>query len=288
MLHCSSVSDAHRALTVYTIPVSNFGTAVKLGLSVKGVIYNEEIPPDGYGSAAYKEIVPMGTCPGLVLRNQGESSPLLVISESSVILEWMEESYPRNDPTQSLLFKGPEAARNNAAVRFVHRLHDLYLEPPLRALFPHMDPRTRNNDFVAEKTALFYRRLGDLEATRQAALDQHTAAQQSLLSSGSSSSSSSSASSGSSSSSSNSINSGDSSFGPYFFGQQCTFADCVLAPTLQMADVMLSELLGEPVNFNSAPLVGQYASTVSTLPPFTDLLRVQKQATIAWAIKKKS
>ena len=209
---------------LFTIPVSNYGTAVKLGMAVKGIRHEVIPPPDGYGSSAYKKIIPMGTCPGLVCDGY-------VLSESAVILEYLEESYSQPTiPQRSLLFRNEslglgsqEVAKRNASIRFVHRFHDLYLEPPLRALFPHMTPSERNPAVVEEKFALFYRRLGDLETARKAIYDQYL---RDL--------------------SKDKGRDGELvSFGPYFFGSQPSFADCVIAPTLNMAEIMSLELTGD-------------------------------------------
>lgn len=265
--------------TVYTVSVSNFGTAVRLGLTMKGLDFETIAPPGGYGSAEYKQIIPSGTSPGIIMRTQldtnasSDDEPFR-LSESHTILEFIEEYCPRL-PVQSLLYHEQEwgvqaTARKNASVRFVHRLHDLYVEPPLRALFSHMDPKVRNNEFVQEKFELFYKRLQDLEIARAGAykkyLQEANASPQHERSD---------------------VEQLPSQFGPFFFGSQCTFADCVLAPTFQMAEVMSRELLGESLSYQTAPLVGQWRRDVVTEPRLQPLLKEQLEATEAWVLKKR-
>ena len=136
-------------MILYTNRISNYGAKARIALELKGLAYEERLPPDGYGSPAYKAIVPMGTIPGLV---DGD----FVLSESETIIEYLEEAYP----VPSLLPRDPKA---RARVRFLCRFHDLYLEPPLRTMFGQLAPRTRNPVVVAEQVARFARRLGELE-----------------------------------------------------------------------------------------------------------------------------
>lgn len=141
---------------LYAVPVSNFCATVRLILRIKGVAFAERHPPGGYGSDAYKAIVATGTVPGFV---DGD----LVLSESAVIAEYLDERVvepplvPRHDP----------AAR--ARVRWLLRLHDTRIEPPLRALFAQMTPARRNEAVVAAEWAKLATRLGDLARIRGAA-----------------------------------------------------------------------------------------------------------------------
>lgn len=136
-------------LTFYGNAISNFAAKVRLVLRLKGLAFEERLPPDGYGSAAYKRIVPMGTIPALV---HGD----LVLSESETIVEYLEEIAP--DPP--LL---PREPVDRARVRFLARYHDIYLEPPLRLLFSHVAPGRRDGAVVRTQGALIARRLGELE-----------------------------------------------------------------------------------------------------------------------------
>lgn len=134
----------------YTAPVSNFAAKVEIALRLKGVAFEAVPPPGGYGSAAYKAIVPAGTIPAIV--HDG-----LVLAESETIVEYLDEAFPE----PPLL---PEGAPARARCRQLARFHDTRLEPPLRALFPHLAPAGRDPDFVARQLDLFRPRLADLAA----------------------------------------------------------------------------------------------------------------------------
>ncbi len=137
-------------ITFYTTPVSNFAAKVEIALRLKGVVFAATPPPGGYGSAAYKAIVPAGTIPAIV--HDG-----LVLAESETIVEYLDEAFPE----PPLL---PEGAAARARCRQLARFHDTRLEPPLRALFPHMAPAGRDPAFVERQLALFRTRLADLAA----------------------------------------------------------------------------------------------------------------------------
>ena len=113
------------AIRFYTHPVSNFAAKVEIVLRLKRIAFVALAPPDGYGSPAYKAIVPAGTIPAIV---DGD----LVLSESETIVEYLEEAY--GEPR---LLPGDPAER--ARLRLLARFHDTRLEPPLRALFAQMN-----------------------------------------------------------------------------------------------------------------------------------------------------
>jgi glutathione S-transferase len=137
-------------LTFYTHPVSNFAAKVEIALRLKGLAFEALPPPGGYGSAAYKAVVSAGTIPAIV--HDG-----LVLSESETIVEYLDEAFPE----PPLL---PEGAAARARCRQLARFHDTRLEPPLRALFPHMAPAGRDPAIVAHQLELFRTRLADLAA----------------------------------------------------------------------------------------------------------------------------
>jgi glutathione S-transferase len=137
--------------TLYAVPVSNFCATVRLVLRLKGVTFDERRPPDGYASVAYKRIVPTGTVPGLV-------DDAVVLSESAVIVDHLDALYPHpplvpaDDPGE------------RARIRWLARLHDTRIEPPLRTLFPHMNPARRDEAVVDAEWRRLETRLGDLAA----------------------------------------------------------------------------------------------------------------------------
>lgn len=133
--------------TFYAVPVSNYAATVRLLLQLKGVPFLEQMPPDGYGSAKYKAVVPTGTVPAIV-------DDEVALSESAVIAEYLDERYP--SPT---LLPPPGEVAARARVRLLQRLHDTRIEPPLRALFGHVDPAKRDPAVVEAQLATFEARL---------------------------------------------------------------------------------------------------------------------------------
>lgn len=138
-------------MKLYNMNLSNFASKCRL------VIYEKDAPvevvpiPGGdLKSAAYLAIYPLGKTPALQVDGQ-------VIGESDVINEYLEEKFPQ----KPLLPETPEA---RAHVRFLCRFHDLYLEPPLRALFPQVSAAPRDTALIAEKLAEIATRLDQLEA----------------------------------------------------------------------------------------------------------------------------
>ena len=113
----------------------------------KGVAFTQLPPPDGYGSDAYRALVPMGTIPGFV---DGE----VVLSESNAIVEYLEE----NVPTPALL---PDAPPGRAMQRSLASIHDGWVEPQIRALYPQVSPKGRDSNKVQTHCELFARRLNE-------------------------------------------------------------------------------------------------------------------------------
>ncbi len=137
-------------MKLYNMDLSNFATKCRLVIYEKGIKVDIVNPPDNYSnSAEYAKINPLGKIPALDIDGT-------VIAESEVINEYLEEKYP----TPPLMPKSPE---DRAKVRLLSRFHDIYFEPPLRALFFQMDPKTRDQKVAGEKLAEFGRRLDQLE-----------------------------------------------------------------------------------------------------------------------------
>jgi glutathione S-transferase len=117
-------------------------------LVAKNVAFEEREPPGGYRSDTYRQIVPMGTLPAIV--DDG-----LVLSESEAINEYLEERFP----LPAML---PQDPQQRAMSRFLSRFHDLYLEPPVRALFGQVAPVGRDAALVAARVADIRKRVAQL------------------------------------------------------------------------------------------------------------------------------
>ena len=109
-------------IILYGLPVSSYTAKVRVALHWRGLAYQEREPEGGYRSAAWAERVPMGTLPALA--HDG-----FFLAESEAILEYLEDTFPE----RPLL---PTGAQPRAQVRMLARLHDLHVEPRVRALFP--------------------------------------------------------------------------------------------------------------------------------------------------------
>jgi glutathione S-transferase len=147
-------------LTLYANDVSGYCCKVRIVLAHKQVPHADVAPPDGYGSPAYRAIVPAGTIPGLVVNGTGPDA--LVLSESEAINEYLDEAFP-----EPAMLPGGAAAR--ARLRQLARFHDARLEPPLRTLFAHVAPAGRDPRVVEAQLALIEARLGELAALATAA-----------------------------------------------------------------------------------------------------------------------
>ncbi len=135
-------------LVLYGNEVSGYCCKVRIILAHKAITYRDEAPPDGYGSAAYRAIVPTGTIPALAHRG-------LVLSESEAIAEYLDEAW-----SSPPMLPGDAASR--ARLRQLARFHDSRLEPPLRTLFAHVASSSRDDAMVAAQMALYAQRLGEL------------------------------------------------------------------------------------------------------------------------------
>ncbi|MGH7925341.1 MAG: glutathione S-transferase family protein [Candidatus Binatus sp.] len=137
-------------MKLYNMNLSNFATKSRLVIYEKGLnIEMAAIPGGALSSPEYAKINPLGKTPAL-------DADGLLIPESEVINEYLEDKYP----TPPLL---PKSAEGRAKVRIVTRFHDLYLEPPLRALFGQMNPKTRDEKVVGEKVGDLKNRIDQLE-----------------------------------------------------------------------------------------------------------------------------
>ena len=134
-------------ITLYGLDISTYCARVRIAMRFKGVAFTQLPPPNGYGSDAYRTLVPMGTIPGFV---DGD----VVLSESNAIVEYLEE----NVPTPALL---PEAPLGRAMQRSLASIHDGWVEPQIRALYPQVSPKGRDSNKVQTHCELFARRLNE-------------------------------------------------------------------------------------------------------------------------------
>ncbi|MDA4844730.1 glutathione S-transferase family protein [Hoeflea poritis] len=136
-------------IRLYSIPPSLYSAKVRIVLRAKGLDFEDVPPPGGYGSDAYKEIVPSGTLPAI------EHDGFLLV-DSEAINEYLNELVP-----EPALW--PEDIRERAQARALSRFHDTRLEPAVRSLFAHVDPEKRDTDFVAGQAKLIVERLAQFD-----------------------------------------------------------------------------------------------------------------------------
>lgn len=127
-------------MILYGNRLSTYTAKVRIALSYKDIEFEQREPPQGYRSERYREIVTMGSIPALV---DGD----FVLSESDAIVEYLNEIVPE----PPLL---PADPRMRARARALSRIHDGWVEPRLRALYP------------------WVRRLEQLPADRRSFVDQ--------------------------------------------------------------------------------------------------------------------
>lgn len=138
-------------MKLYNNNLSNFASKCRLAIYEKNApVEITGIPGGDLKSPEYLKIYPLGKTPSLDVEG-------LVIGESEVINEYLEEKFPE----PSLMPKGAEA---RARTRGIGRFHDLYLEPPLRALFPQVTgAEPKNPKLIEDKLAEVKLRLDQIE-----------------------------------------------------------------------------------------------------------------------------
>ena len=136
-------------LTLYDLPISNYGCKTRIMLRHKNLDWKSIAPPDGYGSDTYCKIVPAGTIPAL--DDNG-----FIICDSEAIAEYINEV----QPIPAML---PDDAQERAAARALSRFHDSRIEPILRAYFGQVAPANRDTDFIHVNANLLQKRFNQLE-----------------------------------------------------------------------------------------------------------------------------
>lgn len=137
-------------MKLYNMYLSNFASKCRLAIYEKNApVELVPIPGGDLKSPEYLKIYPMGKTPALEVNGK-------IMGESEVINEYLEEVFP----TAPLL---PKDADGRARSRGISRFHDLYLEPPLRALFPQATAKEKDKQLIGEKLAEIKTRLDELE-----------------------------------------------------------------------------------------------------------------------------
>eukprot|EP00746_Dinoflagellata_sp_MGD_P019343 gnl/MRDRNA2_/MRDRNA2_144960_c0_seq1.p1 gnl/MRDRNA2_/MRDRNA2_144960_c0~~gnl/MRDRNA2_/MRDRNA2_144960_c0_seq1.p1 ORF type:complete len:301 (-),score=51.78 gnl/MRDRNA2_/MRDRNA2_144960_c0_seq1:85-987(-) len=128
-------------VTLYGAHLSHCCNSVAIALTLKKLPFQLEFPPGsgwheergrykvGYGTEAYRKVMtPMAPqIPGIIAK--WDDGRTFKIVESSTILEWLDDVTPEDLP---LLPKDPQL---RALHRLAIRIHDLHVEPSVRALF---------------------------------------------------------------------------------------------------------------------------------------------------------
>jgi glutathione S-transferase len=123
-------------MKLFNADLSPYSARVRIALYAKGLPVEIVSPPGGTGSAEFKRLNPTGKVPAL---EDGGG----VVVESEVICEYLDDRYP-------LPALRPADPLARARMRALSRFADLYLSPPLTALFGQMDPTTRDAKLTAE------------------------------------------------------------------------------------------------------------------------------------------
>ncbi len=136
-------------LTIYSVPVATYCAKLRVMMRHKGIAWNELPPPDGYGSDAYRAIVPSGNLPAMI--HDG-----FQLGDSEAIAEYLNEAYP----DKPML---PDSVQLRAKVREQGRFHDTRLEPAVRAFYPQVAHETRDAVAVVSLGNALSRHLSALD-----------------------------------------------------------------------------------------------------------------------------
>jgi glutathione S-transferase/maleylpyruvate isomerase len=136
-------------LTIYSVPVATYCAKLRVMMRHKGISWTELPPPGGYGSDAYRAIVPSGNLPAMIHDD-------FQLGDSEAIAEYLNEAYP----DAPML---PEGLRLRAKTREKGRFHDTRLEPAVRAFYPQVAYETRDPAVVVSLGEALSRHLTALD-----------------------------------------------------------------------------------------------------------------------------
>lgn len=134
--------------TIYSVPVAVYCAKLRIILRHKAISFEELSPPGGYGSDAYRALVPSGNLPAMI--HDG-----FMLSDSEAIAEYLEEAFP-DIPML------PQSVKLRAKAREFSRSHDTRLEPAVRAIYPQVAYATRDANAVIAGGALISKHLSSL------------------------------------------------------------------------------------------------------------------------------
>lgn len=136
-------------LTIYSVPVAVYAAKLRILLRHKGIPFEQLAPPGGYGSDAYRAIVPSGNIPAMI--HDG-----FMLSDSEAIAEYLEEAFPEIPML-------PDTVHHRAKAREFSRSHDTRLEPAVRAMYPQVAFETRDKNAVDAGGAAISKQLASLD-----------------------------------------------------------------------------------------------------------------------------
>jgi glutathione S-transferase len=208
----------------------------------------------GYGSAEYKKRVPMGTIPAVVLlqpavagaAGAGAAATPFSLSESATICEWIEDCFP-----QPPLLPPVAEPNRRAQLRFALRYHDLHINPHVKALFRHCDPRQRDDDALEGTAAQLEDKLRQFDRQVVDPL-------------------------------------GGRSLGDEVFdGEAFSLVDCCLPPTLLLMERLTAVLLRRSL-LPAGGRLQRWLGVVRTHPTLSAVVAEAADATNAWLVRKQS
>ena len=135
-------------MILYDLPISSYACKTRILLRHKNLQWKSVAPPDGYGSAAYCQIIPAGTIPAL-------DDDGFKLCDSEAIAEYINEIAP----TPAML---PVDTKDRATARSISRFHDSRIEPVLRAYFGQVAPDNRDAALIQDNANLLQTRFEQL------------------------------------------------------------------------------------------------------------------------------
>ena len=135
-------------LTIYSVPVAVYSAKLRILLRHKDIPFEQLAPPGGYGSDAYRAIVPSGNIPAMIHNG-------FTLSDSEAIAEYLEEAFP----DVPML---PSTVHHRAKAREFSRSHDTRLEPAVRAMYTQVAYETRDPQAVITGGAAISKQLASL------------------------------------------------------------------------------------------------------------------------------